>query len=696
MNTAATILAIDDVSDTLELMDRVLTSAGYRVRLADSGELALSAISASPPDLILLDVHMAGVDGFEVCRRVKASDQTRLIPIILVSGTGGPEEVAKGLRLGASDYILKPFRDEELLARVAIHLSLCRSIVSLERQAIALRQANERLQSEIAGRQRLEDELRGSLDQAERSRLAMLIAMEEQKHSEEALRAMAGMLDVAPSSITVHDPQGRFLYANSKTFEMHGYCEREFMALNLHELDVPASAAQIEERMQAIAEKGEAMFEVIHFRKDGTQVPLNVFVKQVEWRGAPAMLSIATDVTEHKRAEAEKAVLESQLQQAQKMESVGRLAGGVAHDFNNMLGVILGNAELALGQMDSEHPLHSGLQEIRSAATRSADLTRQLLAFARKQTIAPKVVNLSETVAGMLKMLHRLIGEDIDLKWMPEAEIWPVKIDPSQIDQILVNLCVNARDAIGGVGKITIETGHSTFTQEYCAAHVGFTPGDYVLLAVSDDGCGMDKEMLAHIFEPFFTTKALGTGTGLGLAMVYGVVRQNNGFVNVYSEPNHGTTFRIYLPRHAGHAELDRTRPAAAAAQGGRETILLVEDEPGILRLTKTSLERQGYVVIAAATPGEAIRLAEEYDGSIDLLMTDVVMPEMNGRVLAKNLLALYPHLKRLFMSGYTANVIFHRGVLDEGVHFIQKPFSIESLAAAVRGALDSDEAEGT
>jgi nitrogen-specific signal transduction histidine kinase/ActR/RegA family two-component response regulator len=396
------------------------------------------------------------------------------------------------------------------------------------------------------------------------------------------------------------------------------------------------------------------------------------------------------DITERKRAEEEKAKLEAQLQQAQKMESVGRLAGGVAHDFNNMLSAILGHAELALDQVDPARPLQAHLQEIQKAARRSADLTRQLLAFARKQTVQPKVLDLNETVESMLKMLQRLIGEDIQLTWQPEANLWPVRVDPSQIDQILANLCVNARDAISGVGKMTIETGNSALDEAYCAEHAGFSPGEYVRLTVSDDGCGMDRETLAHIFEPFYTTKGVGEGTGLGLATVYGIVKQNNGFINAYSEPGQGTTFTIYLPRQVAKAEQAREEGPAEPVARGHETILLVEDEPVILELTKMLLERLGYAVLAAGTPGEALRLARKQAGEIHLVMTDVVMPEMNGRDLAKNLLSLYPSLKRLFMSGYTANVIAHHGVLDPGVHFIQKPFSIKELADKVREALDS------
>ncbi|MDP3478591.1 MAG: PocR ligand-binding domain-containing protein [Desulfoprunum sp.] len=392
---------------------------------------------------------------------------------------------------------------------------------------------------------------------------------------------------------------------------------------------------------------------------------------------------------ERRAAQADRAILQSQLMQSQKMESVGRLAGGVAHDFNNMLGVILGHVEMAQDQVDPADPLFEDLNEVKKAAQRSADLTRQLLAFARKQTVSPKVLDLNETVEGLFKMLRRLIGEDIDLVWQPGTGLWQVKIDPSQVDQILANLTVNARDAIEGVGKITIETQNATLDDEYCTDHIGFIPGSYVMLSISDDGCGMDPEVQEHIFEPFFTTKGVGQGTGLGLATIYGIVKQNGGFIYVYSEPGQGTTLRIYLPKHVGKALTPDRENLAEMEQRGQETILLVEDEPSILHLGKRMLEKLGYRVLAAATPGEALRLAEQNSGEIHLLLTDVVMPEMNGRDLARRLLSLYPDLKRLFMSGYTANVIAHHGVLDEGVHFIQKPFSKTELSVKVREALE-------
>lgn len=384
-------------------------------------------------------------------------------------------------------------------------------------------------------------------------------------------------------------------------------------------------------------------------------------------------------------------ILEDQLLQAQKMESVGRLAGGVAHDFNNMLGVILGYAEFALAQIEEGQPLHPALKGIQQAARRSADLTKQLLAFACKQTVSPKVLDLNETLEGMLKLLRRLIGESIDLAWLPGKKLGLINMDPSQIDQILANLCVNARDAVGDNGKVTIETGTAVFDEAYCARHPDSVPGEYVMLAVKDNGCGMDAGTISHLFEPFFTTKEIGKGTGLGLATVYGIVRQNNGFINVYSEPGQGATFRIYLPRCAAgvgrKTEPETEKPAAS----GVETILLVEDDPMILKMITMMLERLGYRVLAAATPGEAIRLAKEYAGRIQLLMTDVIMPEMNGRDLAGILMSRDPRLKCLFMSGYTADVIADHGVLNEGTHFIQKPFSLKDMAAKMREALESE-----
>ena len=398
--------------------------------------------------------------------------------------------------------------------------------------------------------------------------------------------------------------------------------------------------------------------------------------------GSISKLTIFRDNTEVKK-------IEAQLQQAQKLESVGRLAGGVAHDYNNALSVIIGFTELALDEVAPDSPLQANLNEILKAAHNAADITRQLLAFARKQNIAPRILDLNASVEHMLKMLRRLIGEDIDLVWTPGTDLWPILMDPSQVNQILANLCVNSRDAIKGVGKVAIETRNTRFDEALCAAHAGSMPGEFVHLAVSDDGCGMEKKILENIFEPFFTTKNVEKGTGLGLSTVYGIVKQNNGFINVYSEPGHGTTISIYLPRHEGEPAHIQEKSTTVVSTGQGETILLVEDDLPFLRLTQKILHGLGYTLLTANTPGEALKLAEGYTGRIHMLVTDVIMPEMDGRELAQRMTAFCPEIKHMFMSGYTSDIIMHRGMLDESVHLLHKPFSKKDLAAAVRMTLD-------
>ena len=402
--------------------------------------------------------------------------------------------------------------------------------------------------------------------------------------------------------------------------------------------------------------------------------------------GAPLkVFGVIQDITGEKKAQIERKKLEKALNQAQKMESIGRLAGGVAHDFNNMLSIILGNTEIIQGDVDQDDPIISNLKEIKKAGDRSSNLTRQLLAFARKQTIEPKVLDLNDAIEGMLKMLRRLIGENIELSWSPKINLWPVKIDPSQIDQILANLCVNARDAIKDVGKVIIKTENFSIDEDNCIDHPGFKPGDYVVLTVSDTGCGMNSEIRKNIFEPFFTTKSLGKGTGLGLATVYGIVKQNNGFIDVYSESMHGTSVKIYLPKSADRIPERLSQNILKDIPKGSETILMVEDEKAILETTSMMMERQGYTVLKASNPADAINIVNSFKGDLDLLITDVIMPGMNGRDLANELQSRFKNLKCLFISGYTADVIAHHGVLDDGMQFLQKPFYMEALAEKIR-----------
>jgi two-component system, cell cycle sensor histidine kinase and response regulator CckA len=483
---------------------------------------------------------------------------------------------------------------------------------------------------------------------------------------------------------------GRFIDVNDRWVQMIGYGREEQIGRTSTELGIWINSGDRDLFISKLKALGHFKDEPVQFRKKAGDVVHALWSAElVTLAGKQVILGMLQDESERKTHEQERTKLQQQLIQAQKMESIGRLAGGVAHDYNNMLSIIVGYTEMLLDKVQPQDPLHVDLTEIFKAAQRSTDITRQLLAFARKQTIAPKVVDLNAIVERMLRMLGRLIGEDIDLTWMPGNRVWPVKIDPSQIDQVLANLCVNARDAIAGVGKVTIETGNITLDNAYCKVHIGFLPGEFLMLAVSDNGCGMDKKILENIFEPFFTTKGLTGGTGLGLATVYGIVKQNNGFINVYSEPGMGTTFRIYLPRHIGDKPAMMVATKTKTPRSNGEMVLLVEDEPSIMRMAEIMLKRIGYQVLAAGTPGQALSLADKHAGKIALLITDVVMPEMSGRDLANQIHCLCPNIKTLFMSGYTANVIAHNGVLDEGVNFIQKPFSLYDLGIKIRRVLD-------
>ena len=425
-------------------------------------------------------------------------------------------------------------------------------------------------------------------------------------------------------------------------------------------------------------------------RKDGTIIDTQHTVSALRREDGEiiGVVSVMRDVTNEKRAVRERESLEEQFRQSQKMEAVGRLAGGVAHDFNNMLSVILGHAELMEATPDLPAELQDDLREIIAAGQRSSDLTRQLLAFARKQTIAPEILDINTTISSMLRMLTRLLGEDVELVWKPGEAVDSVRMDPAQIDQILVNLVVNARDAVSSGGRIVIETRSVDLDEEYCEVNLGCEPGPYVMLMVSDNGCGMDENTKKNLFEPFFTTKPAGKGTGLGLPTVYGIVQQNHGAIHVYSEEGQGSIFSIYLPSHEASSEVRATVPAAAPHAGNLETILLVEDEPPLLRLGERMLTSMGYTVLAAGRPEDALELAKTHDKAIHLLITDVVMPGMNGLDVWDHLKAEQPNLKCLFMSGYTADIIARHGVLDDELHFIHKPFTRDALGVKIRETL--------
>jgi PAS domain S-box-containing protein len=517
----------------------------------------------------------------------------------------------------------------------------------------------------------------------------------ERKRAENTLREseerFSRFFRASPIGISITSlSDGQIVDINDAYLDLSGYTRVELVGQDTLRLEIWANPEDRPKWQKTLEEQGRIQgFETRFRKKSGEIRDVLVSAEVIEVAGQQYILSLVYDITERKRAEEQRKKLEEQLVQAQKMESVGRLAGGVAHDFNNMLGVIIGQAELALKICASNDKLQHNLEEILNAGLRSADLTRQLLGFARKQTAAPKILDLNDTISGMLKMLKRLTSEDIDLSWHPGLDLGKVKIDPSQVDQILANLVVNARDAIPGVGAITMKTENVVIDDSDRAETPEFIPGQYVLLTVSDTGDGMSKEIRENIFEPFFTTKEVGKGTGLGLSTVYGIVKQNDGFIYVASELRRGTTFKIYLPRFDAETAQVPSQEAAGNLPTGTETILLVEDDEPILDLSKMILEHLGYTVIAAPAPVQALRIAEEHKEDLHLLITDVVMPEMNGRELAEQLRVVRPNLKCLYVSGYTADVIAHRGILDEGVNFIHKPFGIDELSAKVRQVLD-------
>ena len=509
----------------------------------------------------------------------------------------------------------------------------------------------------------------------------------ERKQAEAALRESEEryrlLFDVNPHPMWVHDLATlSFLTVNDAAVRQYGYSRSEFLSMTIRDIRPEEDVPRL---LDALSRTPQTLDKTVwkHRRKDRTTLSVEITSHEFLFGGRPARLVQAVDITERER-------LAEQLRQSQKMEAIGQLAGGVAHDFNNLLTVITGYCDLLLMTAPPGDSSVAAIEEIRKAGHRAAGLTQQLLAFSRKQILEPKVINLNTVVADVEKLLRRVIGEHIDLATVFTDDLRTVKADPGQIQQVILNLAVNARDAMPEGGKLTIETANVHLDESYAATHVDVQPGPHVMLAVSDTGCGMTPDTIARVFEPFFTTKEVGKGTGMGLATVYGIVRQSGGSINVYSEPGKGTAFKVYLPSIVAECQFELELPDLDDAPSGTETILVVEDEEAVRGLTCRILKARGYTVLEASRPKDAILLCQQSETSIQLLVTDVVMPEMSGPELAAQLTASQPALNVLFVSGYADQAIVRHGILDSDTAFLRKPFSPVELARKVREVLDA------
>jgi len=955
--TKGSVLVVDDNPDNLRLLTGILTEKGYKVRPAPSGSLALTSVQSTLPDVILLDIKMPGMDGYEVCRRLKSDERTRDVPVLFISALDEVMDKIKGFGVGGIDYITKPFQHEEVLARVETHVSLSRMHKRLEQarneledrvreRTADLAQANEALrQSErklsirnriagifltvpdeeiygeilqfvlevmkskygifgyinedaayvcpsmtrdvwdqcrvpdkdivfpretwggIWGRALIEkktlysnepfrvpeghipitraldvpiihqEEVIGNLlvankgidyddnDQAMletvASHIAPILSARLQRDRQEGARKLAEetlregerryreLADSLPQVVFEMDEKGIFTFVNRNAFDISGYTQSDFdKGFNAFQMLIPEDRERALENMQRVL-NGEIIngAEYTALRKDGSTFPVIIHTNPVMRDNKPIGLrGIVIDLTEQKKMEADltrramamdqsmdtivitdtngtityvnpafekitgysrkeaigenpsvlksgkqdeafyrrlwqtisggktwigqfinkkkdgshyteeatispvfspsgeivnyvavkrditdKINLETQLRQSQKMEGIGRLAGGVAHDFNNLLMSIMGHADLALMSLAEDDPLRGRLEQIIGGGERAASLTRQLLAFSRKQILQPVVLDPNSLITGFVKMLERLIGEDVELETVLASGLRLLEADPGQMEQIIMNLAVNARDAMPDGGKLTIETVNADLNEDYAKEHdVSLQPGPYVMLGVSDTGMGMDDKTKSLIFEPFFTTKEVGKGTGLGLSTVYGIVKQSGGYIWVYSEPGHGTTFKIYLPAVEGEAVSRKEKEISPERLTGSETILIVEDDDKVRNLGREILEPQGYSILEAKNGIEALRVSEEHGDQIHLMIADVVMPKMGGRELEERLRPLRPEMKVVYMSGYTDETIVHHGVLEPGIEFLQKPLRSESLKRKVREVLDA------
>jgi two-component system cell cycle sensor histidine kinase/response regulator CckA len=671
-STQPKILAIDDHRDNLITLQAVLgdTLPGYTLLTALDGAAGIDIARIEDPDVILLDIVMPEIDGFEVCRRLKADERMKDIPVVFLTALGTDRESrVRALELGAEAFLGKPWNDQELVAQI-------RAMVKLKAANRMRRLVKEQLEELVADRTR---ELEKELAERRRVQDALRNSNENWGNTFNAITDIVFVISREHEILEINQA-GCLALKRSKEQILGKKC---FDLVHCRTSPIPGCPCR-----QSIEERKPCMGEYEEHGKCYSLVAWPTIDKQGQ---VISLAHVIKDITQEKQSEAERVKLEEQLRAAQKMEAIGSLAGGIAHDFNNMLYVIMTFTDLVLDATEEGDERRSQLVEVKKASDRAATLVRQLLAFSRKQILQPVPLDLNRVTTELQKMLHRILGEDIALVPMLAPDLGLTMADPSQIEQVLMNLVVNARDAMPTGGKLTIETANVELDNAFMLSGSTVKPGHYVMLAVTDTGCGMDAKTADRIFEPFFTTKELGKGTGLGLSTVYGIVRQSGGEIIVQSERARGTTFRIYLPRSESNMEVAAVNSPVVTRLTGEETILVVEDEAAVRELAKQVLARAGYSVLTAANGGEALRLSERHAGKIHLALTDVVMPQMGGRILAEQLAKQRPDIKILYMSGYTDAAIDNHGRLDTGTHLIAKPFSLTDLRRKVREVLDAN-----
>lgn len=701
MSIPLRVLVLEDQITDAELMVYELRQAGFDPAWTrvESEQDYIAHLDPSL-DLILADYLLPQFDALRALQILQ--EQGLDIPFIVVTGSISEEAAVECMRRGASDYLLKDrltrlgpavthALEEKKLRQEKLRSE--RFLRALNTAALEMERALTPEQVFAAAGRELErmglscaiwvvDEKEGKVDiEYCNSRSdALREAAEVAGLSLDSLSALVDRVDVFKAAFESQEAvfaQDASEILRAMIVDMPDERVQQVMGLleGLKSIYAPLTAA----------DRGIGLLSVYSRDLVEADVPtVTAFANQIAaaWHKAQLMRDLEESMEELKRTQ-------DQLLHAQKMEAVGRLAGGLAHDFNNILTTIIGYSEFLAASLNKNDPRWADVQEIKSAAERAASLTRQLLAFSRRQVMRPQILDLNALIDDLEKMLRRLIGEDIELVTALEPGLWAVRADPSQIEQVLLNLVINSRDAMPSGGELTIETGNRWIDAEYAGRHLEVEPGPYVMLAVSDTGVGMSEEVQAHVFEPFFTTKENGKGTGLGLATVYGIIKQSGGHIWFYSEPGIGTTFKIYLPRVEEKARpLERKRPPVEMPRG-TETVLVVEDEDIVRSLACRILAQHGYTVLEAGRPEQALQIGLEHDGPIHLLVTDVVMPGMGGRDMADRLMAVRPEMKVLYVSGYTNNTIAHHGILEPGVAFLQKPFTPATLLHRVRQVLD-------